>query len=187
MGVETILFAAMTGMQAFSAISNAKAEAKAITRNAEAQAEADRVEGELKTKERAKEVRYKSAMQEQSFLSSGLTLEGTGEDVLFETYGTGLEDIFNIKKGYNNKIKTDINYANSQSKQVMAAGRDKAISAIVGGVSGMGGMGGGGSMGSMFTTAGSYAPQSSIFAMNRAGMSSTFDTFGMLEMQDARG
>ncbi len=167
MGVDPISIAviAMTAFKAVSAVSNAKSQAKSITRNAENQArtnqqnaqyqaDANLTAGNLATKERAKEIRAKAARQTTSFLSSGLTLDGTPNSVIGETYSTGLEDLDAIKKNYdttnsnifnitNTNNNNLISQANSQSKQAIAAGRSEAIGAIA---SGFSGFAGGGSM-----------------------------------------
>lgn len=136
MGIETVLFAAFTGLKALSTMSAAKDQAKQVKRNAEAQALALRTEGELASKEKAKQIRYNAARQTSSFLSSGLTLEGTPQDVLGETYTTGLEDISNISKGYNTKISNTISSANAQSKSIMSSARSQVISDIAGSFAG---------------------------------------------------
>lgn len=124
MGIETIAFAALTGLSAIQSINQSKKEAAATVR-----------EGELATKEKAKEVRYKAARQTVSFLNSGLTLEGTPNAVIGETYSTGLEDINNIRSNYNTK-----------SKNIISAGRTEAIGKIASGFGNFAMGGGGGSM-----------------------------------------
>lgn len=161
MGIETILFAALTGLSAISKMNAAEKQAKQTVR-----------EGELVAKEKAKEIRYKVARQTSSFLNSGLTLEGTPNIVIGETFSTGLEDINNIRNNYNTK-----------SKNLISAGRQEAISTIAGGFASAGM--GGGSMGSMFQTAGSYMPESFAYGLNNAGFGN--DAYSMLEMKDARG
>lgn len=160
MGIETILFAAFTGLKAISEMNAANKAAKVNAR-----------EGEIVAKEKAKEVRYKAARQTVSFLNSGVTLDGTPQDVLGETFSTGKEDITNIRSNYNNK-----------SKSIISAGRTQAIGTIA---SGFGMAAAGGSMGSMFDTAGSYLPESALFKMNDAGFGSS--AYNMLELKDARG
>lgn len=133
MGIETILFAVFTGIQAISQIQTAKKEAKAVTRAAEARARALKLEGDLATKERAKSLRLRVARQASSFLSSGLTLEGTPEAVLNESFEVGFADIKNIGRNFQTTIDNTISAANAQSKSIVAAGRTAAIGTIVGG------------------------------------------------------
>lgn len=141
MGIETILFAAFTGLKAISSLRAANSQAKAIANNATNEAAALARQGTLEAKEKSKEVRYKAARQVSSFLNSGLTLDGTPQDVLGETFSTGMEDLDNIIRGYDTRIGNTISSANAQSKNVIAQGRNQAINDIVGGFSGMGGGG----------------------------------------------
>src|SRR5688572_23731058 len=125
MGFETILFASLTALSAVSKMSAAKDQAKDVKKNAERSAAAMKTEGELASKEKAKQIRYAAARQTSSFLSSGITLEGTPQDVLNETFQTGLEDIENIGRGYNTNIKNTISSANTQSKNIIASARSE--------------------------------------------------------------
>lgn len=161
----TILMVASTAFKAVSAISNAKSEAKIIAQNASNQAKVNQINAKnqaqanldaanLASKEKAKQIRYAAARQTTSFLSSGLTLEGTPDAVIGETYSTGLEDLNQISKNANTTNSNLINItnvtnsnlissANAQSKLTVAKGRAEAIDAIVGGFSNfsMGGSG----------------------------------------------
>lgn len=168
MGWETLIFAALTGLKAVSQMNAATKQAENAAR-----------EGNIVAKEKAKEIRYKVARQTSSFLNSGLTLEGTPQDVIGETFSTGLDDIKNIRAGYNAK-----------SKNFISQGRSEAIGTIA---SGFGAAAGGnalGSAGSMFeshlpTAVGSYLPDSELFKMNSNGYgSSAYDFF---DAKDARG
>lgn len=160
MGWETIVFAALTGIKAVSQMNAAEKQAKNAVR-----------EGELVAKEKAKEIRYKVARQTSSFLNSGLTLEGTPQDVIGETFSTGLEDVANIRANYTNK-----------SKDIFSKGRSEAIGTIA---SGFGNTALAGSAGSMFETAGSYMPESFAYGLNNAGFGNS--AYSMLELKDARG
>lgn len=176
MGWSTLLFAGLNAFKAVSSMKNASDQAKAITQNAanqaranqmnaQAQSDANIAAGNLATKERAKEIRYKAARQTASFLSSGLTLEGTPMDVIGETYTTGLEDLDLMGKNYNTNSNNIVNMANinnsnlissanAQSKMTISAGRSEAINTIAGSFSNfdMGSLFGGG-----YQTGGSYA------------------------------
>ncbi len=160
MGIETIAFATLTALSAASKMNQASAEAKSNT-----------IEGNLATQEQAKKTRYAAARQTTSFLNSGLSLEGTPDTVIGETYSTGLQDIGNIKAGYDRK-----------GKNIIAKGRSDAIATIA---SSFAGSSMGGSMGSMFEKAGSYMPESFSFGLNKAGFGN--EAYKMLEMKDARG
>ncbi len=158
MGIETILFAAFTGLQAISSLMNAQSQADAAVKT-----------GEYNMENEAKKVRYAAARQTTSFLSSGLSLEGTPTDVIQETYNTGIKDIKQI--GAN---------ANSQSSNFIAQGRSQAIGAIAGGLKGLPS----GSFGAMFDTAGSFAPDSFAYGLNNAGFGN--DAYNMLQQKDQR-
>ena len=160
MGIETILFAALTGLKAISQMNQAKSQANSIID-----------EGNLATKEQAKKTRYAAATQTTNFLNSGITLEGTPNSVIDETFKTGQADIKNIANGYNTKAKNTI-----------SAGRSAAISTIT---SGFAGASLGGSMGSMFETAGSYLPESTLYGINSAGGGNF--AYDALSLKDARG
>lgn len=136
MGIETILFAAFTGISAISKMSAANKQAKQVKRNAEAEAASKKVEGELVSKEKAKQIRNAAARQTSSFLSAGITLDGTPMDVLNETFSTGIDDITNIGNNYNNSINSTISNANAQSKNIMSSARSQVISDIAGSFAG---------------------------------------------------
>ncbi len=133
MGIETILFAAFTGLKAISQMNQAKSKARSIV-----------AEGNLAAKEQAKKTRYAAATQRTNFLNSGITLDGTPTDVMDETFKTGLEDVNNIASGYNRKAKNAI-----------SEGRSAAIDTITSAFAGA--SLGGGSMGSMFESGASAA------------------------------
>lgn len=164
MGIETIAFAALTAMSAISKISAGKQQAKAAIQ-----------EGNINAANKAKETRYKAARQTLSFLNSGLTLEGTPSSVVDDTYATGIADTNQI-----------ISNANSKSKNIIAQSRSEAISTIASSFAGAGmGSSMSGSMGSMFSTAGSYLPESFAYSANNAGFGNS--AYDMLSMKDARG
>lgn len=160
MGIETALFLALSVISASGKMNQAKSAAGQTVAN-----------GEIAAKEKAKEVRYKVARQTSSFLNSGLTLEGTPQDVIGDTFDTGLQDI--------GQIRTN---ANNQSKNIISSARSEAIGQIAGSF-GMAAMSGG-SAGSMFETAGSYAPDSFAYGLNKAGFGNS--AYDMLSLKDAR-
>lgn len=132
MGLETIVFASLTALSAASKMSAARDQAKQITRNGQAQADALKVEGELAAKEKAKQIRHAAARQTSSFLSSGITLEGTPMDVLDETYTTGREDIENIGRNYQTSANNVVSNANAQAKNTISSARTEVIGDIAG-------------------------------------------------------
>lgn len=106
MGWESILTTALSVggefLKSNQAAGNAKREAQAIVD-----------EGNIKAKNKAREVMYKAGTQRVSFLNSGLTLEGTPMNVIDQTFDTGIEDINQIASNYNNKAKATISSARS--------------------------------------------------------------------------
>ena len=68
-------------------------------KSAKAQMRAIETRDKIKAKERVKSIKKLAGQQRSSFLSSGIALgEGTTQDVIGETYATGIEDIQNIKE-----------------------------------------------------------------------------------------
>jgi len=183
MGVDPISIAliGLSVLSAGSKMAAAKDQAKELRRNTEAQAEAKRKEGELAASEKSKQIRQKAASQTSSFLTSGITLEGTPMDVLGETFTTGLADIDNIRSGYNTSIDNTVRSGNSQIKGLLSSARAEAISDIAGSFAGQSLAK---SAGGMFDTALSYAPESALYDLNSAGFGNT--AFKALELKDAR-
>lgn len=108
MGFETAALIGLTAVQASGAQRQARAEAKSVAER-----------GTLDAANAAKQTVYRAATQRQSFLSSGLTLEGTPMSVINETIATGGADV--------GQIATN---ANRQSKAIISAGRSKALGII---------------------------------------------------------
>lgn len=129
--------------------------------NAKAQADSIIAEGNIQTKNKAREVMARAGAQRVSFLNSGLTLEGTPTNVIDQTFKTGLEDINQIGANYNNKAKT-----------VVSAARTSAISGLASSLGGLGVPGGGGSGGGGFNDQAAYA-------LNNAGFGNT--AYNMLD------
>lgn len=105
MGIETIAMAAFSAISAASTMQQGKAQAKAIARK-----------GTLDAKNKAKETVYRAANLRQSFLSGGLSMEGTPMSVINETITTGQEDVDQI-----------IANANMSSKNTMSSARSSAL------------------------------------------------------------
>lgn len=159
MGIETILFAAFTGLQAISKMNAANAQAKSIVQ-----------QGEINAENSAKQTRLKAASANASFLNSGVTLDGTPNLAINDIFDVGLKDV--------NQIRSN---ANSSAKNTIAKGRSDAISGIM---TNFAGASAAGSMGSMFTTAGSYLPDSFAYGLNSAGGGNL--AYDMLSKSDAR-
>ena len=145
MGIETaILMAGLSTLSAMQTMKTAKSQARGVI-----------AEGELKAGQQAKKTRYRVAKQRVSYLQSGLSLGGSAEDVIAESFATGFEDIEAIKGS-----------ADISAKNIIGAGRASAIKSLASGFSGFAT----GSMGSMFSTPNITA----------AGVGGGFDTGGML-------
>ena len=121
MGVEVM---------ALLTIGSSLLQARATNQAAEADAEAVVRQGELQGREKAKEVRLRAARQQSSFLTSGLTLEGTPMAAIQSTFATGLEDINQISEN-----------TNIRSKNIISTGRTEALSGLAGSVAGSFGSG----------------------------------------------
>lgn len=128
---------AMVGLAAFQAsqtIKQSKAEAQSIVDQAD-----------LAAASKAKETKLKAARIQSSFLTSGLTLEGTPMSTIQSTFDTGLEDV--------NQITTN---ANTQAKQTISAGRTGALTSLAS--TAMGTIG----SGDLFSGSGTFGSQGSV-------------------------
>ncbi len=108
MGIETIALAALTTASVYSSVSAGQKQAKQIV-----------AQGELAAREKAKEVRLRTSRAKVSFLSSGLSLEGTPLNALESMFNTGIEDI--------NQIRSN---ANAGAKNAIASARSQALRSI---------------------------------------------------------
>ncbi len=149
MGIETVLFASLIAVQAISQISNASSSAKIASQNASAKSEALRAEGDIAVAERAKEVRLRAARQTSSFITSGLTLEGTPTNVIDETFEVGIADIENIGANFQTSRRNIISSGDAEAQSINRAGQSATIGTIVSGFSSFGGAG---DIGSLFGT-----------------------------------
>lgn len=93
MGWETLLVAAVGGLQVASAVQEQK--------QANKQARATIEEGNIAAANKAKEIRAKAARAQVNFLNSGITLEGTPLNALTGVFDSGLEDIKLLSSNYN--------------------------------------------------------------------------------------
>jgi hypothetical protein len=113
----------MIGMSVVSAGASV-AGGVAAKKRSEKQAEALKLENEIRTKEKARQVKKTAGQQRASFLSSGISLtgEGTAQDVLGETYQFGLEDIDLM----NRNTKTNMENVLSKGRSEFIGGLGKA-------------------------------------------------------------
>lgn len=109
-GIETAIIIGLTAASVRSGVMAAKSQSRAVADKAALDAQ------NLK-----KATVAKAAKQKVAFLSSGLTLEGTPMGVLEQTFETGIADVKQLVAG-----------ANTQSKNIMAQARAKALSQLAG-------------------------------------------------------
>jgi len=147
MGLETIAILGLSLFQADAAISQSKDEARATVQ-----------QGELAAKEKSKETRLKAARIQSSFLTSGLTLEGTAMNAIQQTFATGKADVNQI-----------ISNTNTRSKNIISSGRTQALGKLAGSVSG--GFGVGDIFDSSFSAGG--------FTVPGTGSASSVNDFGI--------
>lgn len=159
----------LTALQNIQTINQAKKQAKATVR-----------EGEIVADNKARDVMRQAARQRSSFLTSGLTLEGTPENVIGQTYDTGLQDV--------NLIRSNVN---TQSKNIIGQARSQMLSNIMGTVSGFA-MGSGAGFESTINKYNPFKTKPSLlgratsaidpFSANRMGFG--FDAYNALERSD---
>jgi len=106
---QALLFVALAGLQARQTIQQGKQQAKAVTQRAE-----------LDARNKALEVKRRTAALQSSFLSSGFELEGTPISSITGIFDTGIADINQI--GIN---------ANKQSKNIMQNARSNALEGLL--------------------------------------------------------
>lgn len=106
---QALLFVALAGLQARQTIQQGKQEAKAVTQKAE-----------LDARNKALEIRRRTAALQSSFLSSGFEMEGTPISSITGVFDAGIADI--------NQIGTN---ANIQSKNIMQNARSNALNNLL--------------------------------------------------------
>ncbi len=136
MGFATAIFVGLTAAQAISGISTANSQAKVARQNATAKADALKKEGDLAVSEKAKEVKLRAARQVSSFITSGLTLEGTPTDVLNETFDVGIADVENIGANYQTSRMSVLRGGDAEAGNIIGGGRTRAIGTVASGFSG---------------------------------------------------
>ena len=113
---------AIIGLTAFQAVSQIK--------QSEREAEATVKAGDLQAEAKGKETRLRAARAKSSFLTSGLTLEGTPMAAIGDIFKTGLEDI--------DQISTN---TNTRAKNIISSGRTQALGTLASGIGGAFGTG----------------------------------------------
>lgn len=119
MGIETIVMAAVTLVQASGQMSAAKRQAKATA-----------AEGTLKAKNRAKETVLNAARHRSSFLNSGLTLEGTPMNVIENEFRLGDEDVSQITSNYNARARAQMAEGRNRAMSTLASGFGNALGSL---------------------------------------------------------
>ena len=110
----TVALLGLTALKAVSQVKQSEAEAKAAV-----------AQGEFAAKTKAKETKLKAARAQSSFLTSGLTLEGTPMAAIQDIFSTGLEDV--------EQIATNVN---RRSKNIISSGRTAALGTLASGIGG---------------------------------------------------
>lgn len=111
MAAPMIAMAAFTGVKTIAGLLGAKSQIKAISQqqaeiarvaslNAKSQAESLAKEGALVAREKGKETQARAGATRLSYLSAGLTMEGTPDAVANDIFNIGLEDIRQIGSNY---------------------------------------------------------------------------------------
>lgn len=146
MGIATVGLIALTAFQAVSQIKTSTKQATTSARNAVAKARALKAEGDIAVQERAKQVRLRAARQTSSFITSGLTLEGTPMDVLGETFDVGIADIENIGTNFQTSRMNVLRGGEAEVESAIRSGRNQAIGSIASSFSSFAGGSGAGSL-----------------------------------------
>jgi len=129
MGIETMIALSVGSgiMGAVSANKQAKANADAAVQQGNLELAKMKKQATALQKATASQV----GSQKTSFLSSGLSLEGTPSDVMTETYDTGIEDLLDL----NTDMKNTASSYNQQAKNYITQGRSEALNSLVSGFS----------------------------------------------------
>lgn len=160
MGVETAIIIGLSAASAVGQISNANREAKDTIK-----------QGNLETQNKAKQIIARTAAAQSSFLTSGLTLEGTPSAALNSMFDSGLEDISQLGSNYNSKAKS-----------IISQGRTAALGTLAGSFAGA--SFGSGGLTSAFESAGSYLPDSFAYGLNDLGFGES--ATNMINISDKR-
>lgn len=127
MGIETAIIAGLSVASAIGNYNQSKSESRQTAH-----------QGAIAAQNRADEIKKLASRQRVSYLQAGLELEGTPQNVINDTYETGIADVNNIIGAYNQK-----------SKNIMT----KARADLLGGLAkaGASAFAGGGSSGGLFS------------------------------------
>lgn len=104
MGTGLMIATAVAGVAgSVGSFNAAKSDARATAR-----------EAETAMQNRKKEILQLAAQQKMGYLDAGLELEGTPQNVIQDTYNTGLEDIKAMESSANKNIKNKMTMARAE-------------------------------------------------------------------------
>lgn len=115
MGWETLAFVGLNAVKGEVAISNANKAAKATIQ-----------EGNIALANKSKDISRQAGALTNSFLSSGLTLDGTPRNSIDSIYDTGVDDLNQLSTNYNNKAKSQISAGRTAALEDLASGFGEA-------------------------------------------------------------
>jgi len=158
MGVKmaTAVILALTAFSAYSGMQTAQEQAKAEVSQANLNNQAAVEQGDLENAERAKRTRALAGQQKVSFLNSGLTLDGTPQFALNQTFQTGIDDINLATRNTQRAAKATSARANSSASSIIGNARSQAISSLAS--VGVGAAGGPSGVASAFGGIGTQSP-----------------------------
>jgi biotin carboxylase len=105
----TLIVLGLTAVQGIAGVMSANKQAKAMAQ-----------EASLNASNKAKETRIKAARAQASFLSSGLSLQGTPETSIENIFLTGKQDIYRIRSNAKSEISSTIGAARNEALFSMA-------------------------------------------------------------------
>lgn len=124
-------------------------------------------EGAIEAENRKTEIQKLAATQRVSFLQAGVELEGTPQNVIQDTYNTGIADIQAVKSSYKQKVKN-----------IMVAARSELIgglaSSVISGVAAYGMAGGGSLFGSGAIESGGVTSSATVNGVYQGSMTEYF-------------
>ena len=145
MGIETAIILGLVALKASQQMKAGEQQAKQLNDLAQAQAKAGVKEGEFAAKNKAREVTLRAARLQSSFLTSGLTLEGTPGSAIQSTFSTGLEDVNQILSNTSQSSRNAVAQGRFQANAAFNRGRSEALGTLITGAAFAGSSFGGGS------------------------------------------
>lgn len=121
MGAAAAVLAAVGVAGAIGSYNSAKSQARLVEK-----------EGAIKAAERAEDIRKLAAKQRVAYVSAGLELEGTPQNVMADTYNTGIADVLSIGASYHQQAK---NIKKQATAQLLGSLASAGVSAFSGSAS----------------------------------------------------